>query len=118
MAFRWMRPADLYLAQFPFGDVAGMKLRPVLLLTAPIGPVPEILVAYISSVVPPSRLPSDLLLDPSQPDMHSSRLKTSSVLRLHKLATIHVSSLVRFLGTVSPSVQNTVAAKLKDLLQL
>jgi hypothetical protein len=28
-----MRPGEIYLAQFPFGDVAGMKLRPVLLLT-------------------------------------------------------------------------------------
>src|SRR5450759_3911743 len=28
-----MRPGEIYLAQFPFGDVPGMKLRPVLLLT-------------------------------------------------------------------------------------
>ena len=42
-----MRPGEIYLAQFPFGDVPGMKLRPVLLLTGPIGAIPEILVAYI-----------------------------------------------------------------------
>ena len=47
-----MRPGDIYLAQFPFGDVPGMKLRPVLLLTGPIGGIPEVLVAYISSVIP------------------------------------------------------------------
>ncbi len=28
-----MRPGEIYLAHFPFGDVPGMKLRPVLLLT-------------------------------------------------------------------------------------
>lgn len=39
-----------------------MKLRPVLLLTTPIGPVPEILVAYISSVMPSPLLASDLIL--------------------------------------------------------
>jgi len=27
-----MRPGDIYLANFPFGDTPGMKLRPVLLL--------------------------------------------------------------------------------------
>jgi len=39
-----MRPGDVYLAQFPFGDVPGMKLRPVLLLTGPVGSVPEVCV--------------------------------------------------------------------------
>ena len=24
-----MRPGEIYLAQFPFGDIPGMKLRPV-----------------------------------------------------------------------------------------
>src|SRR5438046_735853 len=32
-----MQRGEIYLASFPFGDVPGMKLRPVLLLTAPIG---------------------------------------------------------------------------------
>lgn len=41
-----MHPGEIYLARFPFGDAPGMKLRPVLLLTGPIGPVPEVLVAY------------------------------------------------------------------------
>ena len=59
-----MLPGEIFLAQFPFGDVPGMKLRPVLLLTGPVGLIPEILVAYISSVVPAQLLPSDVLLDP------------------------------------------------------
>jgi mRNA interferase MazF len=105
-----MRPGEIYLAKFPFGDVPGMKLRPVLLLTAPLGTVPEVLVAYISSVVPTRLLPSDLLLDPTVPGFRSTNLKTSSAVRLHKLATIHCSRLARFLGIV--------ASKLRELLQL
>jgi mRNA interferase MazF len=93
-----MRPGEIYLAKFPFGDVPGMKLRPVLLLTPPIGTVPEVLVAYISSVVPARLLPSDLLLDATVPGFRSTNLKTASALRLHKLATIHCSSLARYLG--------------------
>ena len=61
-----MQPGEIFLAQFPFGDVAGMKLRPVLLLTAQVGPVPEVLVAYISSVMPTQLLPTDLVIDPSE----------------------------------------------------
>ncbi len=60
-----MRPGEIYLAQFPFGDAPGMKLRPVLLLTGPLDSVPEILVAYISSVIPVQLLASDIVLDPS-----------------------------------------------------
>ena len=80
-----MRPGDIFLAQFPFGDVPGMKLRPVLLLTGPIGSIPEVVVAYISSVIPAQALPSDLLMDPSKPEFRPTRLKTISTLRLHKL---------------------------------
>jgi mRNA interferase MazF len=95
-----MRPGEIYLAQFPFGDTPGMKLRPVLLLTGAVGAIPEVLVAYISSVIPAQFLPTDMLLDPSKPAFHSTHLKTLSALRLHKLATIHASSLVRYLGRI------------------
>jgi len=113
-----MHPGEIYLAQFPFGDVPGMKLRPVLLLTGPVGSVPEVLVAYISSVTPAHLLPSDLILDPKQPEYRSTHLKTCSVLRLHKLATIHDSSLVRFLGKLDDAPLAQVTSKLKQLLGL
>jgi len=109
-----MAPGDICLASFPFGDAPGMKLRPVLLLTGPVGPIPEVLVAYISSVVPPTLLPTDVLVDPTRPDFRSTNLKTVSVVRLHKLATIHARSL----GKLDPSQRETIAAKLQQLLGL
>jgi mRNA interferase MazF len=84
-----IQPDEIYLANFPFGDTAGMKVRPVLTLTAPLGPVPEVLVAYISSVIPNPLLPSDIVLDPATAEHRSTNLKNTSALRLHKLATIH-----------------------------
>jgi mRNA-degrading endonuclease toxin of MazEF toxin-antitoxin module len=113
-----MLPGEIYLAKFPFGDVPGMKLRPVLLLTAPVGATPEVLVAYISSLVPGRLLPSDLILDPTVPEYRSTNLKTISTLRLHKLATIHCSSLARYLGVLNPAAYATVTSKLKQFLQL
>jgi mRNA interferase MazF len=113
-----MRPGDIYLARFPFGDVPGMKLRPVLLLTASIGSIPEVLVAYISSVVPAQSLPSDLLLDPGRPEFKGTHLKTVSALRLHKLATIHASNLARYLGALDASAYSVVTAKLRQLLAI
>ena len=98
---------------FPFGDTAGMKLRPVLTLTGPVGPIPEVLVAYISSVIPQPLLPSDIVLDPASAEHTSTNLKTKSVLRLHKLATIHGSAVVRRLGRLSATTVSEVDQKLE-----
>ena len=113
-----MQPGEIYLAHFPFGGGPGTKLPPVLLLTPPIGSVPEVLVAYISSVMPASPLPSDIVLDPSQSEHAGTNLKTVSVVRLHKLATIHRRSLVRYLGELSTSTSAEVASRLRVLLGL
>ena len=113
-----MAPGDICLASFPFGDAPGMKLRPVLLLTGPVGPIPEVVVAYISSVLPPTLLSTDVLVDPAKPEFQSTNLKTVSVLRLHKLATIHARSIVRSLGRLDPSLHEAIASRLRQLLGL
>ena len=113
-----MCPDEIYLASFPFGGSAGMKLRPVLLLTGPVGNVPEILVAYISSVIPSSLLPTDVVLDPALAKYASTNHKTVSVLRLHKLATIHARNVVRRLGVLSADAATEADEKLRTLLQL
>lgn len=118
MERRLIRSNEIYLARFPFGDKAGMKLRPVLVLTEPIGPFPEVLVAYISSVVPHALLPTDLLLDPATSEHQKTNLKTKSVVRLHKLATIHVSSIARRLGTLPNDAIDQKNRKLVLLLRL
>lgn len=113
-----MQPGEIYLARFPFGDVPGMKLRPVLLLTGSIGHIPEVLVAYISSVIPAQLLPSDIVIDPAQPEFQNAHLKVPSALRLHKLATLHRSSIVRRMGLLDPVHYAIVRAKLTTLIAL
>jgi hypothetical protein len=108
---------EVYLASFPFGDTAGMKLRPVLTLTGPMGPVPEVLVAYISSVIPHPLLPSDIVLDPSTAEHAPTNLKSTSVLRLHKLATIHCRAVVRRLGHLSTVTAVEAQLRLTALLK-
>src|SRR5438132_9148145 len=113
-----MVPGEIYLANFPFSGAPGTKLRPVLLLTGRIGTVPEVVSAYISSVLPAALLASDIVLDPKQPEHAGTNLKTPSVLRLHKLATIHERSAVRYLGRISATTSAEVEAKLRILLHL
>lgn len=70
-----MQPGEIYLARFPFGDIPGMELRPVLLLTGRVGSLPEVLVAYISSVIPSQPLASDLVIDPALGEFQNTHLK-------------------------------------------
>jgi mRNA interferase MazF len=106
------------LARFPFGDAPGMKLRPVLILTDRLGSIPEVLVAYISSVIPDATLPTDLILEPHRPEWAGIGLKANSVIRLHKLATIHASSIVRKLGRLPHSKTNEIRSILRAMLHL
>jgi mRNA interferase MazF len=111
-----MKPGDVCLALFPFGGAGGRKLRPVLLLTGRVGGVPEYVVAYISSAAPADALPSDLWIDPANPADGKTGLSVRSVVRLHKLSTLHQRDLVRLMGAVSPLLLDEAKAKLRDLL--
>jgi mRNA interferase MazF len=113
-----MVPGEIHLGKFPFGGTPGVKLRPVLLLTGPIGPVPEVLAAYMTSAIPSILLPTDILIDPSQPEHTGTNLKQVTLLRLHKLATVHDSDVIRYLGLVSAATWTDVKTKLKLLLNL
>ena len=113
-----IQPDEIYLANFPFGNAAGMKLRPVLTLTGPLGSVPEVLVAYISSVIPSPLFPSDIVLDPSTAEHKLTNVRAKSALHLHKLATIHTSSVVRRLGSLSSATVLEVDQKLRSVLNL
>jgi mRNA interferase MazF len=75
-----------------------------------------VLVAYISSVIPNPLLPSDIVLDPTANEHRPTNLKNKSALRLHKLATIHTSAVVRRLGSLSATTISDVDQKLKALL--
>jgi len=113
-----MKPGEIVLAHFPLGGTGGRKLRPTLVLSGPLGSVPEYVVAYISSVIPPILEPTDLVMDPKAPGFSSTKLKVRSVVRAHKLATIHGTDVIRRLGIVSPTFFLEVQARLRIVLGL
>jgi len=113
-----MNPGEIHLAMFPFGGTVGAKPRPVLLLTGPLGSVPEVLASYMTSVIPAALLPTDILIDPTQSQHSGTGLKQVTLRRLHKLATIHDTDVIRHLGQVSPATWGDVETKLRLLLTL
>jgi hypothetical protein len=113
-----MSPGEIHLAMFPFGGTVGAKPRPVLLLTGPLGSVPEVLVAYMTSIMPGVLLPTDIVIDPAQPQHSGTGLKQMTLLRLHKLATIHTTDVFRQLGQVAAATWNEVEKRLRLLLNI
>lgn len=100
MSRRFQR-GDILLIRFPFTDLSGSKRRPAVLLSHF---SPDVVVAFISSVVPSPLEPSDVLLLPTP----SNGLKNQSVLRLHKIATLEERLITRRLGRLSQSVLPSV----------
>ena len=113
-----MKQGEIYLADFPFGGGPGTKTRPVLAMAGYLGSVPEVIVAYITSINPVAKLPTDIVIDPTNPTHASTGLKQKSLLRLHRLMTIHQSNVYRYLGKVSTQLQAEVDLGLRSLLNL
>jgi mRNA interferase MazF len=108
----------IVLVPFPFDDLAATRVRPAVCLTEPIGPHRHIVLAFISSQVPADLLPSDLVLDAGHADHAGTGLRTSSVLRLHRMMTVATSLILRELGGLSAGWQAEVDARLRELFAL
>src|SRR5438477_1489436 len=73
------------LVPFPFDDLTGSKVRPAVCLTDMLGTHHHVVLAFISSVVPPNLEPTDFLLDPNTPEFAPTGLRVPSILRLHRM---------------------------------
>ena len=106
------------LVPFPFDDLSGSKVRPAVCLTDPIGPHGHVVLAFITSHVPATLLPTDLVIDANDADFASTGLRVSSTLQLHRLMTVTTGLLLRELGTLSPRMQAQVSDRLRRLFDL
>lgn len=98
---------DVLLLTFPFSDASGSKRRPALTLLDT-GDA-DVLVALISSH--PARDNYDISLR----DWQAAGLLLPSVIRIHKVATLEKSLILRSLGQVSEYDQKRVSQGLNSL---
>lgn len=109
---------DIVLVPFPFTDLTVEKLRPAVIVSAEPQEV-DIVIAFISSMVPPGELPvGDFLLAPNHPDFSQTGLKRASVFKMRKLLTIERIKIIRRLGKVNPAIQKELDSRLKEALGL
>jgi mRNA interferase MazF len=113
-----MTKHKIVLIPFPFDDLSGMKLRPALCLTDPIGTHRHVVLAFITSRIPDELLETDLVLDTTQANFEATGLRVASTIRMHRLVTLTTAFIKRELGELPPTVRRQVSAKLKRLFAL
>ncbi len=106
---------DVVLAAFPFTDLSGNKRRPAVVLASARDRA-DLILAFISSVLPLVPLPSDQIFQPSDVDFVYTGLKVPSVLRLNKIATIAQHLVTRRIGHLTTNQLLVLDGKLSDAL--
>ncbi|MBA9077712.1 MULTISPECIES: type II toxin-antitoxin system PemK/MazF family toxin [Rufibacter] len=113
-----MTKGKIILVPFPFDDFSGAKVRPAVCLTNEIGFYNHVVIAFISSQLPPSLEPTDVLIEKKSKDFKPTGLSVDSVIKLHKIVTIPKNLIKRQLGFLSTMQQTEIDKKLKILFDL
>jgi mRNA interferase MazF len=88
---------SVVLTDFPFTDLSAKKRRPALVVSANNLTRPDVIVAYITSVVQP--LPGAAQIAPTS----QNGLKVPSMVRFDKIATIEKRIIAGRLGAADPA---------------
>lgn len=92
---------QIVLTPFPYADLSGAKLRPVLMLRKASIQFDDWLVSMVSSQIRQAEVDFDEIVLPGDTDFVSVGLKVPSVLRLSRLAVLDGSLLMGSLGSIS-----------------
>lgn len=108
------RSGQIVLTPFPFTDLSGSKLRPVLLLRQASGRFDDWLACMVSSQLQQIEHGFDEIIAPGDADFPASGLKAVSVLRLSRLAVLNGTVLLGSIGTISDVRLGRVRLRLAD----
>lgn len=95
-------PGQIVLFRFPQTDLVEGKLRPALLLGRVPGAYEDWLICMVSSRLRHHTPGFDEVIHEGDIDFEDSGLKTSSVIRIGRLAVVDGAMLVGALGEISP----------------
>ena len=106
---------SVVLVPFPFTDFSATKLRPAIVLYENDS---DVVVAFISSRIPAIMTPADIPVSRSQPGFPATGLKTDSVIRLDKIATIIRTRVAGRIGELPPELRSRVNEKITGLYRI
>ena len=102
---------------FPFTDLSATKVRPAVIVSyGAIGD--DVIVAFISSQKPARQQKFDILLEESGGYFGRTGLKTASVIKVSKIATLDKKIILGEIGELDALAVNKVNQRLKALFNL
>lgn len=114
-----MKRGTIILTPFPFTDLSKNKVRPALIVSSNNRKDNDVIIAFISSVIEPDNLSqTDILLDSKDIIFKATGLKTTSIIRTDKLATIDKNIILGELGNIDMELIKRIDENLKIVLDL
>jgi len=105
----------IVVVPFPFTDLSLIKRRPALVLHET---KYDIVVAYISSAIPSTISPEDVLVLQNRSSFAPTGLLSDSVIMLDKLVTVEKALVIRVLGEVDDNLKEEINPKLAACYRL
>lgn len=105
----------IVLVPFPFTDLSASKLRPALVLVE--GEMDSV-VAFISSRIPAQPATTEVLIPQDHREFGLTGLKTASIVRLDKVATVSRSIILGEIGEIGESLRKEVNRVLREMYQV
>ena len=107
---------DVLLVRFPFTDLSAQKRRPALVIGRPSGD--DLVLAFVTSNITVIDAQAEHLLRPDDPEFRRTGLKTASLVRLNRIATLHRSLVQRRLGHIGPQTLQAIGRRLRHVFAL
>ena len=109
--------SDIILTPFPFTDLSGNKVRPALILGVQ-DKGDDITVCFISSIIQNKIRKFDILVDQKDKTFKKTGLKTSSIIKTTKLATLDRAVVLGKIGELDAKNIQKVKKVLKTYFRL
>lgn len=113
-----MERGTVVLTKFPFTDLSSAKRRPAVIISKVSNEKEDVIVAFISSVIPYELSETDFVLDIDHEDFGETGLKKKSVFKMDKLATRNKSIFSGIMGNISAGILKQLDRRLMIALDL
>lgn len=104
----------IVLIPFPFTDLSSSKLRPGLIISKSENNNEDVIVCFISSKTQKAAEKSDFTLKTSHKDFPKTGLKTNSIFKFNKIATLNKKLILGELGKISPKLIKDMKTPFKE----
>jgi mRNA interferase MazF len=116
-----MKRGDVILADLPFSDASGSKVRPALVVQCDRNNqrLDDVILALITRTTHRAGLePTQLLVDITTPEGRQSGLLHTSAVKCEHLITLHQRLVRRVIGSLPASLMSRIDTCLKEALEL